>query len=89
MAQVRLRNATGGTSKIGNQVKLVTGSHTAFVNADYWDIGIIGTVAQSAPNGNPCLVDLIGGATPPQVVFSPTPPITPTPNLLWIDTSGT
>jgi hypothetical protein len=61
--QVRLKNQTGGTSKIGNQVKLITGSHTAFVNADFWDTGIIGTVAQSVPNGNTCLINLLGGTT--------------------------
>ena len=63
MSQIRLKNLTGGTSKIGNQVKLVTGSHTAFVNANFWDIGIIGTVAESVPNGNPALINLLGGAT--------------------------
>lgn len=88
MSQVRLQNKTGGTSKIGNQVKLVTGSHSAFVNADFWDTGIIGTVAQSVPNGNTCLIDLLGASTP-QIIFSATAPLNPTPNILWIDTSAT
>ena len=62
MAQIRLKNQTGGTSKIGSQVKLVTGSHTAFVNANFWDTGIIGTVAESVPNGNQALINLLGGS---------------------------
>jgi len=62
MSQIRLKNSTGSTSKIGTQVKLVPNSHTAFINANFWDTGIIGTVAESVPNGNQALINLLGGS---------------------------
>lgn len=90
MSQIRLKNNTGGTSKIGQQVKLVPNSHTAFVNADFWDIGIIGTCAESIPNGNSCLIDLIGGGTSSaQIIVSSIAPTHPKSGDLWIDTSAT
>ena len=89
MAQIRLKNQTGGTSKIGNQVKLVTGSHTAFVYADFWDVGIIGTVVDSVPNGNQCLINLIGSApsSSQSILVGSSAPVNPKPGDLWIDTS--
>jgi hypothetical protein len=77
MAQIRLKNSTGTTSKIGQQVKLIVGSKTAFVNAEFYDTGIIGTCAQAVPNGNTCLVNLIGGSTSSTVIVDSISAINP------------
>ena len=92
MSQVRLKNSTGGMSKIGQQVKLVTGSKTAFVKADFWDIGIIGTIAQAVPNGNICAIDLLGtilSTSQQNVVISPNAPVSPAIGTIWIEASIT
>jgi hypothetical protein len=73
--QIRLRNNTGGTSKIGQQVKLVVNSHTAFIKANFWDDGIIGTVAQSVPNGNSCWVNLLNTVTWSDIIDAPEIPV--------------
>jgi hypothetical protein len=59
MSQVRLKNSTGGTSKIGSLVKLSPNSTTAFMYANLGDSAIIGTISESVPNGNSCLINQI------------------------------
>jgi hypothetical protein len=89
MAQIKLRNSTGGTSKIGNQVKLVAGSKTAFIYANFYDAGIIGTVIEAVPNGNQALINLIGSSSSQNILVGSIAPTNPKAGDLWIDTSAT
>jgi hypothetical protein len=93
MTQIRLRNNTGGTSKIGQLVRVDPKSTFGFINVtDLSILPVIGTVAQAVPNGNSCLIDLINTSTMPlwgQVIYSPTPPINPPIGTTWIETSIT
>lgn len=90
MGQLRLKNASGRTSKVGQQVKLAPNSKTSFVIAELGDFGVIGTVAQSCPNGYSGLINLIGHVNyndiigAPIVIFSPTEPLNPALNTLWV-----
>ena len=59
MNQVRLRNATGRTTLRGQLVKVSPKSNASFVLACIGDTGIIGTTAETVPNGNVCLINLI------------------------------
>jgi NADPH-dependent ferric siderophore reductase len=62
MAQIRLRNATGGTSTIGALVKVDPKNNKSFVYVtDLTVLPVIGAVAESVPNGNIALINLIGG----------------------------
>lgn len=94
MAQLRLKNATGSTSKIGQLVKLDPKNPNAFINVtDLTTLPVIGAVAQVVPAGNSALINIIGGySTNPLggiVVVSPTEPISPAIGTIWIDSSGT
>lgn len=87
MQQIRLINSTGSTSKIGRLVKVSPLRPTAFVYATHCDIGIIGTTAQSVPNGNPCLINLIGTVALNDVIgitVSATEPINPKIAYLYL-----
>jgi hypothetical protein len=91
MTQVRLKNLTGGASIIGQLVKVSPLNKGGFVNVtDLTTLPVIGTVAESAPNGNPCLIDLINSASQSTgITVGPTAPKSPKAGDLWIDTSGT
>jgi hypothetical protein len=91
MTQVRLKNDTGGTSQIGQLVKIDPKNKGGFVKVtDLTTLPVIGTVAEVAPNGNPCLIDLINSASQATgITVSNTAPLNPKAGDLWIDTSGT
>ena len=91
MTQVRLRNDTGGTSQIGQLVRVDPKNKGGFVNVtDLTTLPFIGTVAQAVPNGNPCPIDLINSASQSTgITVSNTAPVNPKAGDLWIDTSGT
>jgi hypothetical protein len=94
MAQIRLKNNTGGTSKIGSLVRLDPKNPNAFVYVtDLTTLPVIGAIASSVPSGNQALINIIGGydasATSQQITVSATPPGSPKVGDLWIDTSGT
>lgn len=59
MNQVRLQNAIGRTSLLGQIVKLAPGSTKAYILANTPDPDAIGTVAESVPNRYWGLVNLI------------------------------
>jgi len=92
MAQLRLRNNTGSTSRIGQLVKLDPKNPKAFVNVtDLTTLPVIGTVASAVPSGNVALINVIGGYnTNPSgglLIISPTEPITPAIDTIWIESS--
>jgi hypothetical protein len=62
MSQIRLKNCTGGISKIGELVKINPKNPKGFVYVkDLMGLPVVGVVAQSVPNGNSCLITLLGG----------------------------
>jgi len=86
MAQIRLKNLTGDTSKINSYVKLVPNNSSSFIYAKLGDSGIIGTVAQSVPRGSSCLINSLNTVMISDVVgltVSSTAPSNPKIGDLW------
>jgi hypothetical protein len=88
--QVRLRNNTGGVSKIGQLVRVDPKNSAAFINVtDLTTLPVIGAVAQTSPPGNPTLINLIGNYdTSSTVIISPVPPTSPAIGTIWIQTTN-
>jgi len=63
MNQIRLKNATGRISLVGQIVKSHPSDKKAYILADSPDKDAIGTVAQSVPSGYWGLVDLINSVS--------------------------
>jgi hypothetical protein len=91
--QIKLRNLTGGTTKIGDLCRINPKNPSSVINVtDLSSLPVLGTYAQSAPNGNPVLIDLLNSPTMPmqgQVIISPTAPPSPTIGTIWIEASIT
>ena len=86
MAQLRLKNSSGRTSIIGQQVKLSPTSSSCYVTASLGDSGIIGTVAEFTPNGNSGLINLINTTTVNNIIgmsVRETAPPNPKVGDLW------
>jgi hypothetical protein len=88
MAQVRLRNATGSTPRVGDLVRINPKDNSSFIKVtDLSTLPVIGTVATPAPNGNTCLIDLLNSVGS-QIVVSPNAPTNPAIGTIWIDSSN-
>jgi len=89
MTQVRLKNLTGGTSQIGQLVKVDPKNKGGFVKVtDLTTLPVIGTVAEVAPNGNTCLIDLLNSNSQSTIItISNKAPTNPKVGDLWIDSS--
>ncbi len=93
MPIIKLRNSTRGNVKTGTLVRVDPTNPKGFITVNINDLPVIGAIAENVAPGALATINLIGGygasSIQPTVTVSPTPPVNPQVNDIWINNSKT